>query len=98
MISDYVITFIGDTMEKWIVELTIGDESMAKVKIERWIFKVDAVLQFLFVIGVMPLSHIRKKNAQVDTNFIGCKNNQVPDVHRRDQMAYANYEKQKTSN
>ena len=42
------------------------------MKIQRGIFKVDALAPLLFVLAMMPLNHIFR-NAQEDTNFTNRK-------------------------
>ena len=43
------------------MELTVGGQSLAGVKIQRSIFQGDALLPLLFVIPMMPLKHILRK-------------------------------------
>ena len=47
-------------MKNWRLHLTAGRKSLAKGKIKREIFQVDAL--FLFVIDMMPLNHIFRKS------------------------------------
>ena len=56
-----VINFIEKTMKTWRLELTAEGESLAKTKMQRGIFKVDALSALLFIIAMMPLNHILKK-------------------------------------
>ena len=56
-----IIQLIKKTMQTWRVELTAGGQSLAKVKIERGIFKRDALSPLLFVIAMMPLNFILRK-------------------------------------
>ena len=60
-ISDEVINFIEKTMKTWRVELTAGGKIFAEVKIQRGIFQGDAQSPLLFIIAMMPHSHILKK-------------------------------------
>ena len=60
-IPDQVVQFIEKTMETWTVDLTAGEKSFAEVKIQRGIFQGDALSPLLFVIAMMPLSHILRK-------------------------------------
>ena len=55
-ISDKVIKFIEKTMNNWRVELTARGKSLAEGKIQG-----DALSSLLFVITMMPPSHILKK-------------------------------------
>ena len=43
------------------VELTAGGQSLAEVKIQRGIFQGDALSPLLFVIAMMPLTHVFRK-------------------------------------
>ena len=60
-IPDQVVQFIEKTMETCRVGLTAGGKFLAKVKIQRGIFQRDVLSPLLFVITMMPLSHILKK-------------------------------------
>ena len=60
--SDEVIKFIEKTMKTWRVELTTGRRSLAEAKIKRSIFQGDAPSPLLFIIAMMPLSHILTKS------------------------------------
>ena len=42
-IPDEVIKFIQKTMETWRVKLTVGGKNLAELKIQRAIFKGDAL-------------------------------------------------------
>ena len=57
-IHDHVVKFIEKTMQTWRVELTVGGQSLAEVKIQRGIFQRDALSPLQFVIVMMPLNHI----------------------------------------
>ena len=48
-------------METWRMELTAGEKSVAELKIQRGIFQEDAQSPLLFVIAIMPLTHIFRK-------------------------------------
>ena len=58
-ISGKVIKFMENTMQNWRVELTPGRKSLTVVKILSGIFLGDALSPLLFVIAMMPLSHIQ---------------------------------------
>ena len=60
-ISHEVINFIEQAMNTWRVELTAGGRSKAETKIQRGIFKGDALSPLLFIIAMMPLNHILRK-------------------------------------
>ena len=48
-------------MNTWKIELTDGGKSLPELKIQKDIFQGDAVSPLLFLIAIMPLSHIVKK-------------------------------------
>ena len=60
-ISDEVINFIEKIMKTWRVELTAGQRSLAKAKVQRGIFQGNALSPLLFIIAMMPLNHILRK-------------------------------------
>ena len=60
-IPDEVIQFIEKIMETWRVHLLEGGKSLAEIKIQRGISHGDAPSLLLFLIAMMPLSHIIRK-------------------------------------
>ena len=60
-ISLEVINFIEKTMKTWRVELTAEGRSLAEAKIHRGIFQGDALPLLLFIVAMMPLTHILRK-------------------------------------
>ena len=60
-ILDEVINFIKKTMKTWRVELTAGGRRFVEAKILGGIFQGDALSPLLFIIAMMPLSHILRK-------------------------------------
>ena len=52
------VQFIEKTLETRRKELTAAGKSLGEVKIQRVIFQGDALSLFLYVIAMMPLSHI----------------------------------------
>ena len=62
-ISHVVINFIEETMKIWRVELTAGGRSFAETKIQRGIFRGDALSPLLLIIARIPLNHILRKSS-----------------------------------
>ena len=60
-IPDQIVQFIEKTMQTGRVELTVGRQSLAELKIQRGIFQGDALPPLLFVITMMPLNLILRK-------------------------------------
>ena len=54
-IPNQFVQFIKKTMETWRVELTVGGNSLAEVKIQRGIFQKDTLSPLLSVIATVPL-------------------------------------------
>ena len=52
------VNFLGKMMMSWRVELTCGAETLWEVPIQRGIFQGDALSWLLFVIALIPLTHI----------------------------------------
>ena len=50
--------FFGKTMKSWRVELTCGSETLGEVPIKSGFFQGDALSPLLFVIALIPLTHI----------------------------------------
>ena len=59
------ITYLlSKSMESWQTFLMSGNEELARLNIKRVIFQRDTLSPFMFVIGLIPLSHtLRKVNA-----------------------------------
>ena len=57
-IAKNVVNFLGKTMKSWRVELTCDSETLGEVPIKRSIFQRDALSPLLFVIALIPLTHI----------------------------------------
>ena len=62
--SHEVQKFIEKTMKNGWVELTAGGRSLAEAKIQRGIFKGDALSQELSIIALMPLNYLLRKWSQ----------------------------------
>ena len=60
-ISDEVKNFIEKAMKTWRVELTAEEKSLAETKIQRGIFRGDALSPLLFIIVMIPLNYILRK-------------------------------------
>ena len=57
-IAKNVVIFLGKTMKSWRVELTRGFKTLREGLIKRKIFQGDALSPLLFVIALIPLTHI----------------------------------------
>ena len=53
-------------MKNWIVELTAGGKTLAKVEIQRDIFQRDSLSLLLFLLAMIPINHIFRKCAGVN--------------------------------
>ena len=58
IIAKNVVNSIGKKMKSWRVELTCGVETLWEGPIKRKIFQGDVLSPLLFVIGLIPLTHI----------------------------------------
>ena len=63
-------------MKTWRVELTAGEKSLAETKIQRGIFKGDALSPLLFIIAMMTLNPY-SENALPDTNLVDRKERSI---------------------
>ena len=59
-IANNVVIFLGKTMKYWRVELTCGSETLGEVPKKRKVFQGDKLLPLLFVITLIPLTHIMR--------------------------------------
>ena len=66
--SKNMVKFFGKTMKSWRMELTCGAETLEAVPIKVGIFQGDASSPLLFVIALIPLTHILR-TANPDHEF-----------------------------
>ena len=59
-VSDNISHVLSKSMEIWQTILMAGNEELARVNIQTGIFQRDTLYPFLFVIGLIPLSHTLK--------------------------------------
>ena len=60
-VSDNILKFAKRSMANWQTELTSCGESLVKVNIRRGIFQGDSLSPLLFVICMIPLTHVLRK-------------------------------------
>ena len=60
-VSEEIRRVVKESMKFWKVELTYGNDMLGEVKIERGIFQGDSLSPLLFVIVLIPLTHILRK-------------------------------------
>ena len=60
-VSDNTLRSVKRSMANWQTELTSCGESLAKVNIRRGIFQGDSLSPLLFVICMIPLTHVLRK-------------------------------------
>ena len=60
-VADNISLFLSKSMESLQTILMSGNEEIARVNIQRGIFQGDTLSPLLFVIGLIPLSHILRK-------------------------------------
>ena len=59
--SDNIQLFLENTMNTWRVELTCANQQLEEVNIKRGIFQGDALSPLLFVVAMIPLTHVLRK-------------------------------------
>ena len=60
-ISDNIQRFLEKTMKTWRVELTCVNQQLGEVNIKRGIFQGDTLSPLLFVVAMIPLTHVLRK-------------------------------------
>ena len=60
-VSDNILQFVKRSMANWQTELNSCGESLAKVNIRRGTFQGDSLSPLLFVICMIPLTHVLHK-------------------------------------
>ena len=65
-VNEQLRQFLEESMKTWRVELTWGEQMLGEVKIKRGIFQGDTLSPLLFVVALIPLTHILRQ----DTNFL----------------------------
>ena len=64
-VSDNILKFVKRSMANWQTELTSCGESLPKVSINRGIFQGDSLSPLLFVIYMIPLTHITQSQGKI---------------------------------
>ena len=75
------------------MDLTVGREILAEVKIQRGIFQRDAFSPLLFVIAMIPFIHILRKSAE-GYKFINSQEKFNYLMYMDDIKLFAKYEKE----
>ena len=57
-----MVSFWGKIMKSWMLELTYSAETLREVPIKRGTFQGDALSLLLFVIALIPLTHIPRSD------------------------------------
>ena len=62
-INKKIQRLLADIMKSWWVELISGEENLGEVNIRRGIFQADSLPPLLFVMCLLPLTHILRDPA-----------------------------------
>ena len=62
-INEKIGRLLAESMKSWRVELISGEENLGEVNIRRGIFQGDSLLPLLFVVCLLPLTHILRDAA-----------------------------------
>ena len=68
-IAKNVVNLLGKKMKFWRLELTCGSETLKEEPVKREIFEGDVLSPLLFVIAVIPLTHILRTELILGINF-----------------------------
>ena len=60
-ISDKIMNFLMNSMESWKIELTVGGQTVAEIKILRDLFQGATISSLLFIWAMRPLNYIFRK-------------------------------------
>ena len=78
-VNEQLRQFLQESMKTWRVELTRGEQMLGEVRIKRGIFQGDTLSPLLFVIVLIPLTHIlRKSKAGYEISKSGERINHLP--------------------
>ena len=62
-INEKIQRLLAGSMKSWRVELVSGEENMGGVNIRRGVFQGDSLSPLLFVVCLLPLTHILRDAA-----------------------------------
>ncbi|XP_047475423.1 uncharacterized protein LOC125029527 [Penaeus chinensis] len=71
-VAENIVNLLSKSMESWRTILTSGNEELASVNIKRGIFQGDTLSPLLFVIGLIPLSHILRNDIYMEFGLNKC--------------------------
>ena len=88
-VADNISHVLSKSMEIWQTILMTGNEELARVNIQRGIFQRDTLYPFLFVIGLIPLSHTLKHRQNLFKGYrYGVWYKQVYTCHNESRKTY----------
>ena len=62
-VNEKIRRLLADSIKSWRVELIGGEENLGEVNIRRGIFQNDSLSPLLFVVCLLPLTHILRDAA-----------------------------------
>ena len=62
-INEKIRRLLAESMRSWRVELTSGEQNLGEVNIRGGIFQGDSLSPLLFVVRLLPLTHILRDAA-----------------------------------